>query len=179
MSESVTAARRCLRQAVRMLRERALTLAIAESSTGGLVADLLTDIPGVSACFVGAVVAYDNRVKVALLGVPEDLLAREGAVSASVARAMAERVCRVLETDVGIAITGIAGPGGGTEEKPVGLTFAAVAGAGGPSVVERAVFAGRRRQVKAAAAALAAALLLRRLEGGNASPSGEPAEGRP
>lgn len=163
MSGGIASVRGRVRRAVRVLVERSLTLAVAESSTGGLLADLLTDIPGVSACFVGGVVAYDNRVKAALLGVPQTVLAGEGAVSAAVAGEMAEGVRRVLGADVGVAVTGIAGPGGGTPEKPVGLTFVAVADAAGPPAVERAVLAGARRQVKVAATRLAADLLLRRL----------------
>ncbi len=104
-------------------RERGLTLATAESSTGGLVAARLTSVPGSSDAFVGAVVAYANEVKVAELGVPEELLARHGAVSAEVAAAMAAGARERLGADVAVAVTGIAGPGGGTAEKPVGLVY--------------------------------------------------------
>lgn len=102
-------------------RARGLRLATAESCTGGLVAARLTDVPGSSDVFVGAVVAYANEVKVTQLGVPESLLAAHGAVSAEVAAAMADGVRRLLGVEVGIAVTGVAGPAGGTEAKPVGL----------------------------------------------------------
>jgi nicotinamide-nucleotide amidase len=107
----------------RMLLEGEKTLAVAESCTGGLIAGRLTDIPGSSAYFLGGVVAYANRAKRDLLGVPEALLAEHGAVSAAVAGAMAEGVRTRFGADIGIATTGISGPGGGTAEKPVGLVY--------------------------------------------------------
>ena len=103
------------------------TLAVAESCTGGLVAQRLTEIPGSSVYFVEGVVAYSNEAKVRTLGVDEELIARHGAVSAEVAEAMAEGVRRRADTDFGISVTGIAGPGGGSEEKPVGLVYIALA----------------------------------------------------
>ena len=104
-------------------RERGLTLATAESCTGGLVAARLTSVAGSSDVFRGAVVAYANDVKAGELGVPEELLERHGAVSAEVAAAMASGVRARLGADVGVAATGIAGPGGGSDEKPVGLVY--------------------------------------------------------
>jgi nicotinamide-nucleotide amidase len=106
-----------------LCRERGLTLAAAESCTGGLVAAALTAIPGASDVFLGAVVAYADEVKVGKLGVPPDLLARQGAVSAETARAMASGARSRLGADVAVSVTGIAGPGGGTVEKPVGLVY--------------------------------------------------------
>jgi competence/damage-inducible protein CinA-like protein len=106
-----------------LCRERGLSLAAAESCTGGLVAARLTSVPGASEAFRGSVVAYDDGVKERELDVPEDLLRRHGAVSAEVAEAMAEGARSRLEADVAVAVTGIAGPGGGTREKPVGLVF--------------------------------------------------------
>jgi nicotinamide-nucleotide amidase len=103
------------------------TLAVAESCTGGLVAQRLTEIPGSSVYFVEGVVAYSNEAKVRTLGVDEELIAKHGAVSAEVAEAMAEGVRRRADTDFGISVTGIAGPGGGSEEKPVGLVYIALA----------------------------------------------------
>ena len=103
--------------------ERGLTVAVAESCTGGLVAARLTDIPGASDAFAGGVVAYANDVKAASLGVPEQLITAHGAVSAEVAAAMAAGVRERLGADVGIAVTGVAGPDGGTEAKPVGLVY--------------------------------------------------------
>jgi nicotinamide-nucleotide amidase len=109
-------------------RERGLTLGTAESCTGGLVAARLTSVPGASEAFHGAVVAYSNAVKAAELGVPEALLAEYGAVSAEAAAAMAHGARSRLGVDVAVSVTGVAGPGGGTEEKPVGLVFLHAAG---------------------------------------------------
>jgi nicotinamide-nucleotide amidase len=104
-------------------RSRSLTLATAESCTGGMVAERLTSVPGSSDVFVGSVVAYADEVKARELGVPDEVLAGHGAVSAETAAAMAAGVRDRLGADVGVAVTGIAGPGGGTEEKPVGLVY--------------------------------------------------------
>jgi nicotinamide-nucleotide amidase len=106
-----------------LCRERGLTLATAESSTGGLVAARLTSVPGSSDAFVGGVVAYANEVKAKELGVPGEVLERHGAVSAPAAAAMAAGARERLGADVAVAVTGIAGPGGGSAEKPVGLVF--------------------------------------------------------
>ncbi len=104
-------------------RRRSLRLATAESCTGGMVAERLTSVPGSSDVFVGSIVAYADQVKVLVLEVPEDVLGAHGAVSAETAAAMASGVRKRLGADVGIAVTGIAGPAGGTEEKPVGLVY--------------------------------------------------------
>ena len=104
-------------------RERGLTLATAESCTGGLVAARLTSVQGSSDVFLGAVVAYADEVKAAELGVPESVLRTHGAVSAEAAAAMATGARARLRADVAVAVTGIAGPGGGTAEKPVGLVY--------------------------------------------------------
>jgi nicotinamide-nucleotide amidase len=106
-----------------LCRARGLTLATAESCTGGLVAARLTDVPGSSAVFRGSVVAYADEVKHDELGVPADILATYGAVSPETAAAMAQGVRRRLGTGLGVSVTGIAGPGGGTPEKPVGLVY--------------------------------------------------------
>jgi nicotinamide-nucleotide amidase len=111
----------------RLLRERGLTLAVAESCTGGLIAERVTEVPGSSDYFLGGVVAYANRAKTALLGVPEPLLAEHGAVSEPVARAMAEGVRERFGAHYGLATTGLSGPGGGSEQKPVGLVHVALA----------------------------------------------------
>ena len=104
-------------------RERRLEIATAESCTGGLVAARLTSVPGSSDVFVGGLVAYDDRVKLDTLGVPADVLERHGAVSAETAAAMAAGARRVLGASVAVSVTGVAGPGGGTEAKPVGLVY--------------------------------------------------------
>ena len=103
------------------------TLAVAESCTGGLISERLTEVPGSSAYFMEGVVSYSNDAKVRLLGVPSDLIAEYGAVSAPVAEAMAEGLRERAKTDFALSVTGIAGPGGGSEEKPVGLVYIALA----------------------------------------------------
>lgn len=131
----------------KVLTERGLTLAVAESCTGGLAAELLTRTPGSSRFFLGGVVAYANTVKTQLLGVPAESIARHGAVSAEVARAMAEGVRERLGADIGLAFTGIAGPDGGSEQKPVGLVHWAVARESGTEPRER-VFLGGREDIR-------------------------------
>lgn len=130
-----------------MLAERGRTLAIAESCTGGLAAELMTRTPGSSRYFLGGAVVYANSAKSALLGVPAELIARHGAVSAEVAGAMAEGVRQRLGADFGLAFTGIAGPDGGTDEKPVGLVHWALSSAAGTERKER-VFTGDRLVVR-------------------------------
>jgi PncC family amidohydrolase len=147
------------------LLARGARLALAESCTGGLVAAMITAVPGSSRYLVGGVVAYHNRAKSALLGVRSATIARWGAVSAPVAAAMARGARRALAADVAAAVTGIAGPGGGTPAKPVGLVFVAVSG-GGRTRCRRAVFAGGRGRVRAQAADLALKMLLEHLENG-------------
>ena len=130
-----------------MLSERGMRLAVAESCTGGLVGQLLTSEPA-SEYFFADAVTYANEAKTILLGVSEDDLRVHGAVSPVVAAAMAEGVRKRCNVDIGMAITGIAGPSGGTPEKPVGLVYWAVAHAGGETVVRSRVFRGDRRQVQ-------------------------------
>jgi len=115
----------------RLLKEQNRTLAVAESCTGGLIGERITRVPGSSVYFVGGVVSYSNALKERLLGVRKSLLRRHGAVSAEVARAMAAGVVEATGSDLGVAVTGIAGPSGGTRAKPVGLTYTALAGPDG------------------------------------------------
>ena len=142
-------------------RDAGLSLGVAESCTGGLVAARLTSIPGASDVFKGGVVAYADEVKAAQLGVPEEVLARHGAVSAEAAAAMAAGARERLGVDVAVAVTGIAGPGGGTPEKPVGLVYLH-AEEPGDSVGCRFDFPGDRDAIRARATA-AALHLVRRL----------------
>jgi nicotinamide-nucleotide amidase len=144
-----------------LLRERGLTLAAAESCTGGLVSVRLTDVPGSSDVFVGGIVAYSNDVKAAQLGVPEDVLREHGAVSAESAGAMALGARERLGADVAVSVTGVAGPDGGTEEKPVGLVFLHASGPMGEQQL-RFDFPGDRATIRGRAA-VAALHLVRRL----------------
>jgi len=146
-----------------LLRQAGLTLATAESCTGGLVAKRVTDVPGSSDYFVGGVTAYDDRVKTEVLGVPEAVLAGSGAVSREVAAAMAEGVCRLLRADCALSTTGIAGPAGGSEQKPVGLVYIGSV-VKGVTEVERMQFPGQREHVRERAAFAALDLLRRRLQ---------------
>lgn len=126
------------------------TVAVAESCTGGLLAAHLTAVPGSSATFPGGIIAYANAVKTRLLNVSESILAEHGAVSEPVARAMASGVRTLFGTDIGIGITGIAGPDGGTPQKPVGLVWIALADAQGVTAQDH-VFTGNRTAVRQAA----------------------------
>jgi nicotinamide-nucleotide amidase len=144
-----------------LCRARGLTLATAESCTGGLVAARLTAVPGSSDVFRGSVVAYADQVKENELGVPSAVLAEHGAVSAEAAKGMAEGVRRRLGSDVGVATTGVAGPGGGTPEKPVGLVFLHASGPAGDAA-RRIDLPGDREMIRGRATA-AALHLVRRL----------------
>lgn len=146
-------------------RAAGLTIATAESCTGGLVAHLLTEIPGSSAYVAGGFVTYANAAKIGLVDVPEAVLAAHGAVSAQVAVAMAEGARRRLGVDIAVAVTGVAGPDGGTDAKPVGLTYVAIADRDGDAV-QRHHWSGDRSENKRASAAAALALALDRLTGG-------------
>lgn len=146
----------------RLLVQRRATLAVAESCTGGSACDRLTSVAGSSRYFRGGIIAYDNAVKTRQLAVPEPMLRRYGAVSAPVARAMAEGVRRRLGATIGMALTGIAGPSGGTPAKPVGLVYLALAQEQ-RTVVQRCRFFGDRASIKGQAAQTALDWLRRHL----------------
>lgn len=146
----------------RLLLERALTLAVAESCTGGLVGQRITSVPGASRYFEGGVVAYSNRVKTEVLGVPADVLRIHGAVSGPCAEAMATGVRRVVPADCALAVTGIAGPEGGTPAKPVGTVWIAVA-VGDQLAAHRFLFPGDRTAITWQSAHAALDLLRRHL----------------
>jgi nicotinamide-nucleotide amidase len=142
---------------------RGATVATVESCTGGLVGHVITDVPGSSAYFLGGFVTYSDGLKRAMVGVTDDVLEAHGAVSAQVALAMAAGGRERTGADLAVAVTGIAGPDGGTPAKPVGLTYVAVADRSGANV-RRHVWSGDRAENKRRSAAAALELLLERLE---------------
>ena len=143
-----------------VLRTSGLTICTAESCTGGLIAHLLTNIAGSSAYLLGGVVAYSNPIKQHLLHVQEQTLIDFGAVSQQTAAEMAQGVRQVFGADYALSVTGIAGPGGGTETKPVGLTYIGLAGIHGVIAVERHVWQGDREANKIASAEAAMQMAL-------------------
>ena len=144
------------------VEQRRLTVTTAESCTGGLVGHVLTEVPGSSAWYLGGAVVYSDELKRSLAGVPPASIATRGAVSEEVARALATGARERFGSDLGLSVTGIAGPTGGTPTKPVGLVFVAVADHAGV-VVERHVWGGDRSANKRASAAAVLRLLLARL----------------
>ncbi len=132
---------------ISILLRNNLTMAIAESCTGGLIAHKITNIPGASRYFLGGVVAYSNEAKIKILGVSSNTLRVHGVVSEECAREMAIRVARLFNASVGISTTGIAGPSGGTKEKPVGLVYIGYY-LEGESIVQRHLFNGTREEIK-------------------------------
>jgi nicotinamide-nucleotide amidase len=145
-----------------LLKKRRMTLAVAESCSGGLISHRLTNVPGSSAYFLEGIISYSNAAKIDLLGVPPEFIERHGAVSSPVVRKMALGVRKRARSDLGLAVTGIAGPAGGTPEKPVGLVFTALAWRGGTAVQENR-FLGRREQIKQQSAQRALDLVRRHL----------------
>jgi len=149
---------------VRTLTARSLSLCTAESCTGGLIAGRITSVPGASACFEGGIVTYSNRAKTILLGVPAELIEHHGAVSEEVARAMAEGARERLGTDIAVAVTGIAGPAGGSPEKPVGTVFISLA-APGMTSARGCNFGGTRHEIRKHSGDEALIFVLDHLEG--------------
>jgi PncC family amidohydrolase len=145
-----------------LLSERGWTLAVAESCTGGLLGHRITNVSGSSSYFRGGVISYSNEVKESILGVPEETLIEHGAVSEETAQAMAQGARRLLGTDVALSVTGIAGPTGGTTEKPVGLVYVGLA-AEGADLWEKHIWQGDRAQNKEQSAEAALKLLLKYL----------------
>lgn len=143
---------------VRWCGERGITVATAESCTAGMVASTIADVPGASEVLRGGAVTYVNEIKHAVLGVSQEVLDTVGAVSVPCAREMASGALRVFACDVAVSVTGYAGPGGGTDEDPVGTVYLGVATSQGVRV-ERCSFAGDRSQVRAAACERAIELL--------------------
>ena len=144
------------------LQMRNATLAVAESCTGGLVAERITSVSGSSRYFVGGAVVYSNQLKTELAGVPAEMIERHGAVSREVAAALAEGIRYRCESTLGVGITGVAGPAGGTAEKPVGLVFHAVASDRGTEVVQRN-FPGDRKRIRRFASTMALDMVRRKL----------------
>jgi PncC family amidohydrolase len=148
----------------KILSDRGLSLAVAESCTGGLVSHRLTNVPGSSSYFLGGIVAYSNEVKMRVLGVNKETLEKTGAVSKETVIEMAEGVRRILGADIGLSTSGIAGPGGGSDEKPVGLTWIGIS----VDNFDRAwkyKWPGNRLSVKEQTADKALALLVESLSG--------------
>lgn len=146
-----------------LLHKKTLTVATAESCTGGLVAKRLTDIPGSSEYFIGSIIAYNNRVKENILKVSSSTLTNHGAVSEETAIAMAQGARKLLNTDIALSITGIAGPKGGTKDKPTGLVYISIVGEN-IKVCQKHIFTGTRREIRSSAATWALYLLKRSLE---------------
>ena len=144
------------------LQMRGATISAAESCTGGLLAERITSVPGSSRYFVGGAVVYSNQLKTELAGVPAEMIERHGAVSREVAAALAEGIRYRCESTLGVGITGVAGPGGGTAEKPVGLVFHAVASDSGTEVVQRN-FPGDRKRIRRFASTMALDMVRKKL----------------
>ncbi len=144
---------------VAALKKKGLKFTTAESCTGGLISGAVTEVAGASAVFDGGVCAYANRIKTALLGVPEKILGTVGAVSAATAAAMARGARTLMGADIAVSVTGIAGPDGGTAEKPVGTVYIAAATAEGV-LVRRYNFSGDRAAVRAKTVSAALRLAL-------------------
>jgi PncC family amidohydrolase len=153
-------------QLVKKLTERGLTLSLAESCTGGMVSRHVTAVAGSSAVFTGGIVCYADAVKRELLGVPQAVLDTHGAVSRDTAVLLADHVRALLRTDLAAAVTGIAGPDGGSVDKPVGLVYIAVVGPAA-RIVRRYVFSGNRECIRRQASATTLSMLLEQFVSGS------------
>jgi len=147
-----------------MLKERVLKIAVAESCTGGLISSRITDISGASDYFEAGITTYSNESKIRLLNVPEDIIDRYGAVSEETAKAMAEGVKKTVHADIGVSVTGIAGPTGGTEGKPVGTVFIGLA-TKKATYVRKFFFDGNRLEIRRKTSDAAFMLVEEYLEG--------------
>ena len=139
-----------MKQLFDRLEDNGLTISVAESCTGGMICNLITNTPGSSRYFMGGVVSYSNESKIDILGVDKDLIIKYGAVSKQVASQMAKGVRRITNADIGISTTGIAGPEGGTPEKPVGLCYIGIS-TGNSTNARKFIFQGNRLQIKKSA----------------------------
>lgn len=148
----------------KMLKERGLKIAVAESCTGGLISSRITDISGASDYFEAGITTYSNESKIRLLNVPEDIIDRYGAVSEETAKSMAEGVKKTLHADIGVSVTGIAGPTGGTEGKPVGTVFIGLA-TKKATYVRKFFFDGNRLEIRRKTSDAAFMLVEEYLEG--------------
>ena len=136
-----------IKQVIQYLIEHKITISTAESCTGGLIAKQITDIPGASAVFVGGVVSYSNEMKMKILGVKRETLEKYGAVSENTIREMLDGIGKITGSDITIAVSGIAGPGGGSAEKPVGTVYVGV-GFRGKRDIRLSIFEGDRQSVR-------------------------------
>ncbi|MEO0095591.1 MAG: CinA family protein [candidate division WOR-3 bacterium] len=148
-----------------LLLKKNLSLSVCESCTGGMLASIITTVPGSSNYFKGGIIAYSNEIKNKSVGVKKSTLKKFGAVSKQTASEMAMGIKRIMGTDAGIAITGIAGPGGGTKNKPVGLVYIGVI-LDKRMKIEKNIFTGNRQQIRKKACEQALELLIQMLKGG-------------
>jgi len=151
-------------QLLELCASQNLTLAAAESCTGGGLAACITGVPGSSHVFRGSIVAYSNEIKTSVLRVSPETLAAHGAVSEATAREMSERICSLMHSDIGIGITGIAGPDGGTPEKPVGLVYIAITVQGSTDVTQLHLI-GDRQSIREQAVNASLDQCLRKIKG--------------
>jgi PncC family amidohydrolase len=163
---------------IRLLIDAGLTVATAESCTGGLVTARLTDVPGSSACVMGGIVAYDDRIKRELLGVRAETLERHGAVSAETVREMAAGARERLGVDLAVAVSGIAGPGGGSAEKPVGTIYLCLYNGATYRTMLRCV-SGAREQVRKWSAEIALAMIENAARAAEVDRTGRPGRASP